>query len=302
MPQSMTIVGLGEALWDMLPGGKQLGGAPLNVACHAHQLLRICGGRGVVASRIGGDDLGHDVVAQLAAREMPTEFVQRDGAHATSTVHVELKDGQPTYRFTPDIAWDHLEFTPQWQQLAARCGAVCFGTLAGRSPQSRRTIWSFLDEAPQAVRLFDVNLRQGFYDRESIVEGCRRATIVKLNEEELPIVARELGPDDGPVELQLRQLLAKFALTAVVYTRGPRGTLLVLTDELIDPAPVKYPAAANADAVGAGDACSAGILVGFLLGWPPARIAALANRLGAFVASQPGATPTLPVEIVGEIG
>jgi fructokinase len=298
----MTIVGLGEALWDVLPAGKQLGGAPLNAACHAHQLLRASGGRGVVATRIGSDELGDDVVRQLTARGMPVDFLQTDPAHATSTVVVELKAGQPSYTFTPDIAWDHLELTPAWQQLAASCGAVCFGTLAQRSAESRQTIWNFLDAAPQAIRLFDVNLRQGFFDRESIVEGCRRATIVKLNEDELPIVACELGPADGPVELQLRQLVAKFGLTAVVYTRGPRGTLLVMPDELIDPPPVKYPAAANSDAVGAGDACTAGILVGFLLGWPPARIAALANRLGAFVASQPGATPTLPVEIVSEIG
>jgi fructokinase len=232
---------------------------------------------------------------------MSVDFLQTDPAHATSTVVVELKAGQPSYRFTPNIAWDHLEITPEWRQLAAGCGAVCFGTLAQRSPQSQQTIWSFLDVAPQAVRLFDVNLRPGFYDRESIVESCRRATIVKLNEEELPIVARKLGPTDAPVELQLRQLLAKFALHAVVYTRGRRGTLLVLADELIDPAPVNFPAAANADAVGAGDACSAAILVGFMLGWPQARIAELANRLGAFVASQPGATPLLPVEITEQI-
>jgi fructokinase len=302
MLQPMTIVGLGEALWDMLPGGKQLGGAPLNVACHAHQLLRASGGRGVVASRVGKDGLGDDVVDRLAALGMSVDFLQTDPRHATSTVVVELKDGQPTYTFTPDIAWDHLEFTPKWQQLAADCRAVCFGTLAQRSPQSRQTIWSFLDAASQAVRLFDVNLRQGFYNRESIVGGCHQATMVKLNEEELPVVGRKLGLVTGSPDAQLRELLAKFALTAVVYTRSSRGTLLVLADEIIDPAPVKYPAAANADAVGAGDACSAGILVGFLLGWPPARIAALANRLGAFVASQPGATPTLPVEIVGEIG
>ena len=284
MVDSLTIVGLGESLWDVLPAGKQLGGAPLNVACHAHQLLQVRGGRGVVASRVGNDDLGDEVVDQLTARGMSTDFVQRDGAHATSTVHIVLKDDQPTYRFTPDIAWDYLELTPGWKQLARDCAAVCFGTLAQRSPQSRQTIWRFLDAAPQAIRLFDVNLRQGFYDRESIREGCRRATLVKLNEEELPIVAHELQLQAGPPESQLRPLHTEFNLDAVVYTRGPRGTLLVLADEIIEPRPVSYPAVPSADAVGAGDACAAGILVGFVLGWPPAHTADLANTLGAYVA------------------
>src|SRR3990172_7528952 len=135
----ITVVGLGEALRDVLPGGKVLGGAPLNVACHVHALLqgsagaspsrRRRGGDGVVASRVGTDALGDDVVRELARRGMATDFVQRDVDHPTSTVNVALEDGQPTYTFTPDIAWDHLEFTPEWAALASTCDAVCFGTL-----------------------------------------------------------------------------------------------------------------------------------------------------------------------------
>ena len=124
--------------------------------------------------------------------------------------------------------------------MGAQLSAVCFGTLAQRGQQSRQAIWKFLDAAPQAIRLFDVNLRQGFYDRESILEGCQRATIVKLNEEELPIVARELQLQESPTELQLRQFRAKFDLAAVVYTRGVRGTLMALADEIIDSPPVKF--------------------------------------------------------------
>jgi fructokinase len=297
----MTIVGLGEALWDLLPGSKQLGGAPLNVACHADQLLRKRGGHGVVASRVGSDDLGREVAVRLTARGMTTEFVERDQNRPTSTVRVELEDGQPTYRFADDIAWDHLEFSPTWHALAASCTAVCFGTLAQRSRASRKAIWRFLDSSPQAIRLFDVNLRDGYYDRESILEGCRRATVVKLNEEELPIVARELALTDGAPVSRLRKLREKFDLDAVVYTRGRQGTLLVRAGEIIDPEPVGYPAAPNADAVGAGDACAAGILVGYSLGWSSAQTVELANRLGAYVASQSGATPVLPVEITAGI-
>jgi glucose-1-phosphatase len=157
------------------------------------------------------------------------------------------------------------------QQMGAQLSAVCFGTLAQRGQQSRQAIWKFLDAAPQAIRIFDVNLRQGFYDRESILEGCQRAKIVKLNEEELPIVARELQLQESPTELQLRQFRAKFDLAAVVYTRGVRGTLMTLASETIDSPPASFPAASGADAVGAGDACAAGILVGFVLGWPPAE-------------------------------
>lgn len=301
MTRTPTVVGLGEALWDVLPSGKVLGGAPLNVACHAHALLQRRAGRGVVASRVGRDALGDEAVQALAARGVETQFVQRDASHATSTVTVELRDGQPTYTFAPDIAWDHLEFTSEWRELAARCDAVCYGTLAQRSQPSRATIWQFLDAAPQAIRLFDVNLRQGFYDGESIVEGCRRATIVKLNDEELAVVAECLRLPDGPVGERLARLRETYALTAVVFTRGARGTLLVTNDAVIDPPPASYPKRPNADSVGAGDACSAGVLAGFLAGMPPTQTANLANQMGAFVASQHGATPELPAALVAQV-
>jgi fructokinase len=250
---------------------------------------------------VGRDALGDDVLRELAQRAMTTGYLQRDAAHATSTVNVTLEAGQPTFTFTPDIAWDHLEFTPEWAELAASCHAVCFGTLAQRSRRSREAIWRFLDAAPQAIRLFDVNLRQGFYDREAIVEGCRRATLVKLNDTELPVVSQFLDLPTGPAEDRLANLRTRFDLDAVVFTRGARGTLLVLADDIIDAAPVTYPAGPQADAVGAGDACSAAILVGWLLGLPPQKTAVLANHLGAYVASQSGATPELPLTITGLI-
>lgn len=292
-----TIVGLGEALWDVLPSGKQLGGAPLNVAVHAQQLLQ-GRGRGVVASRVGVDPLGDEIIAELSGRQMTADFVQHDPSHATGTVRVKLEKGQPSYEIVEDVAWDHLEFTPAWEELASGATAVCFGTLAQRSPTSCDTIRRFLDTARGAVRLFDVNLRQQFYSREVIDESCRRATLVKLNEDELPVLSKRLGLPVGAPVFQLAQLRGRYDLEAVVYTRGRRGTLLVLDDKLITPPAVGYPFAADADSVGAGDACSAGILVGWSLGMPRARIADLANHMGAFVASRRGATPKLPAEIV----
>jgi len=298
MVRDTTIVGLGEALFDLLPSGKALGGAPLNMACHAQQLLAQHGGRAVVASRVGMDPLGDEVVRQLAARGMTTDFVQRDAAHPTGTVHVELNEGQPTYEIVEGVAWDHFEWSTGWEELAGSCAAVCFGTLAQRSTESREAVWRFLDAAPQAVRMLDVNLRQQYYDRDVIEQSCRRATLVKLNELELPVVAELLGIPPGAERDEISALMKRFDLEAIVLTRGKLGTLLVLGDQVVDPALVSYPAAEHADAVGAGDACSAGILVGWVRQLPPERIGTLANQLGAYVASQHGATPKLPQAIL----
>jgi fructokinase len=321
MTRELTIVGLGEALFDLLPSGKALGGAPLNVACHVQQLLQhgasrhphptplpegegTAGGtgRGVVASRVGHDELGDEILAALAARGMTADYVQRDPGHPTGTVRVELQGGQPSYDIVGDVAWDYFELAPAWEQLAGRCAAVCFGTLAQRSAQSRHVIWQFLDAAPQAVRLLDVNLRQDFYDRHVLRESCRRATLIKLNEHELPVLAELLGLKASAVDDRVTELRARCNLDAVVYTRGARGTLLVLESGPVDAPPAGYPPEPDADAVGAGDACSAGILVGWVRGLPPARTAALANHLGAFVASRHGATPDLPPEVIGLAG
>ena len=302
MREKVIIVGLGEALFDLLPSGKVLGGAPLNVACHAHALLQGRGGEGVVASRVGADGLGGEVVAELARRGMSTAFLQGDDKHPTGTVNVTLEAGEPSFEIVANVAWDCLEFTPAWAELAQCATAVCFGTLAQRSSASRAAIQAFLDEAAGAIRLFDVNLRQQFYDRSLLESSCRRATMVKLNEDELPVLAGLLNlPGTWPIN-QLSELRQRFGLDAVVYTRGPRGTTLVLPGEVISPPAASYPPAPNADAVGAGDACSAGILAGWSLHLPPQQTAELANRLGAFVASQPGATPALPPEIVALAG
>jgi fructokinase len=296
--KEVVIVGLGEALFDLLPAGRALGGAPLNVACHAHALLGGRGGEGVVASRVGRDELGDEILARLVRRGMSTDYVQRDGVRPTGTVNVTLQAGQPSFEIVTDVAWDYLEFTPAWTELAKRTTAVCFGTLAQRSKHSRAAIESFLKVASSAIRLFDVNLRQQYFDAIFLEASCRKATMVKLNEEELPVLATLLGLPTRPPEFQLSQLQIRFGLDAVVYTRGERGTQLILPDKVIDPPAVGYPAAPNADAVGAGDACSAGILVGWSRGLSPSHTAELANHLGAYVASQPGATPILPPEII----
>lgn len=299
MERRLTIVGLGEALFDVFPDHRALGGAPLNVAVHAHQLASINGGRGVVASRVGRDEPGREILADVAARGMATDTIQVDDAHPTGRVVVTSNGPDAAYEIVEDVAWDYLEFGDDWRRLAKICDAVCFGTLAQRGERSRETIGRFLDAATGAVRLFDVNLRQDDLSVDLIQRSCTLATVVKLNAAELPRVCAMLGlVDPATQDGQAEALRARFALDAVVLTRGAKGTALYTPEGKTEGEPVHVPPAPGADSVGAGDACSAGVLVGRLLGWPAGRIVALADALGAFVASQPGATPRLPARLL----
>lgn len=300
-----TIVGLGEALFDLFPNDQKLGGAPLNVAFHAHQLAQAHAGRGVVVSRIGQDPLGQKILEHLADCDMTGDYLQSDPERATGRVHVEVDGaGQPTYEIVEDVAWDALQFDTDLEDLAGRCDAVCFGTIAQRNTQSRSSIHRFLKTASRALRMFDVNLRQDYYDEPTIRRSCELANALKLNHEELPIVAELCGlstTDSSTIDEQDQQSLAmfeQFDLEMLVLTRGARGTRIFTAEGSCDGEPVSYPAAESADSVGAGDACAAAILVGRLLGLPIPALVDLANHAGAFVASQPGATPALPEAIL----
>ena len=275
-----NVVGLGEALFDLLPAGPVLGGAPLNVAVHAQQL----GARGVLVSRVGRDALGERLRGEAENRGLDASGLQIDPARPTGTVAVTLEKGEPRYDITKDVAWDHLEFTPELRALADTADAVCFGSLGQRSPRSRETIGRFVESAAKAVRLFDVNLRQDYYSAELLRDSLRRASIVKLNQDELPVVLGLLGMSS------LDSLRVEYGLTHAVLTRGAEGTSI----NGVAGEPVRFPVQPDADSVGAGDACSAGVLTGVLRGWPIERTLALANRMGAYVASVPGATPRLP--------
>ena len=290
-----TIVGLGELLWDLLPGGKQLGGAPSNFAYHAAAL----GDRGIAASRVGDDPGGEEIIARLEALGLPTRYLQRDPARPTGTVRVAVDaEGQPAFTCTQDVAWDALAWTPEWADLAAEADAVCFGSLAQRSPVSHETIQRFLRATrPKAVRIFDVNLRRDDDSPGVLDISLRRATIVKLNEAELPRVARFVGLEievDEDQESTARRLLRAYDLALVCVTRGARGSLLVTEAE----------AAAHpgyqvqvADTVGAGDAFTAAVAHHWLRGASLAAINEAANRLGSYVATQAGATPPLPPDL-----
>lgn len=301
MPASFTIVGLGEALFDVFGADQRLGGAPLNVAVHAHQMLAGKGlGRGVVVSRVGQDALGREVADELRQRGMDPGYLQTDPDRPTGRVFVRTNaEGDATYDIEPDVAWDVIHFDPDLEDLARECDAVAFGSLAQRSGESRSTIYRFLGTARRAVKLFDVNLRgsggQKFYDRGTLMRSCELANIVKLNDEEMPDVGSLLGIDDA------ESLRKKFDLEAVVLTRGAKGTAAVTASGLIEGEPAQADKAEGSDTVGAGDSCTAAVLTGRVLGKPWPETLTLANRVAAFVVGQSGATPPLPDEIAAMV-
>ncbi|HUL15391.1 MAG TPA: carbohydrate kinase [Terriglobales bacterium] len=291
-----TIVGLGELLWDMFPQGKQLGGAPANFA----YMTALLGDRGIVASRVGADRLGQEAIWQLKSSGLDTDQIQADTKHLTGTVLVHVDaSGQPEYRIIEDVAWDHLQWTPEWKTLAESANAVCFGSLAQRSEDSRRTIQEFLKALrPGSTCVFDVNLRQSFFTKEILCESARQAVILKLNHEELPRFAEILGFPPARDAATARRLVSEFGIRLICITRGARGSLLVTrTEEHEHPGfPVKV-----GDTVGAGDAFTAALVHHALRGASLAVMNEGANRMGAWVASQEGAMPAADEAILVEV-
>ena len=289
MGHAPTVVGLGEILWDLLPSGRQLGGAPANFAYCSHLL----GSRAIVASRVGSDELGREVRELLLRFGITDEFLQTDLAHPTGTVRVEINpEGQPKFEIMHPAAWDFLEWNESWEGLAKSADAVCFGSLAQRSPGSRGTIRKFLElTRPGALRTFDVNLRQSFYSAEIITSSLQRANIVKLNHEELPVMANLLHINSSDEISFCREALDRFALQVLCVTRGGGGSLLVDENGSHEHAGFRV---AVKDTVGAGDAFTAGLVHERLRGSSLAAMNDTANRMGAWVASHVGAMPPVP--------
>jgi fructokinase len=290
LSKKQTVVGLGELLWDLFPAGKQLGGAPANFA----YITSLLGDDGIPASRLGRDDLGTEAIRRLGELGLSTEFIQQDANHPTGTVKVKVDPaGQPCFEIAQSVAWDFFDWTPPWHDLAQRTDAVCFGSLAQRSECSHDTIRKFLQSMrPGALRVFDVNLRQNFYSTQILAESMQLANVLKLNHEELPRIMRlfdlENRSEVRGEENSSRRLLSSYDLDLVCITRGTNGSLLVSVDQCTEHHGFKVKVA---DTVGAGDAFTAALVHGYLRGTPLAQINEAANRVGAWVASQPGATP-----------
>ena len=281
------VVGIGELLWDLLPTGAQIGGAPANFAYHAGAL----GAEARTISRVGADVAGHDLRTQLAALGVSTEYIQVDAAWPTGTVEVEIDAaGQPVYHITADVAWDHLQATPDALALVAGADAVCFGSLAQRHADSRAGIRALVAATPtDALRIFDINLRQHFFSPAIIDESLHLATVLKVNDVELPQLAAMFGMQ-GSEHAQMEQVAQRWQLRAVALTRGERGSALLTAHAWSEHPGVHVQVV---DTVGAGDAFTAAMTLGLLAGWPLDAVNAQANQVAAFVASHAGGTPAL---------
>jgi len=292
------ILGIGELLWDVLPGGARLGGAPANFTVMAGRL----GSHAAVLSRIGRDDLGRKAVALLDPLPAGTEFLQVDPVHETGRVTVALQNGQPHFTIHEPAAWDFMELSDEWVKLAERADAICFGSLAQRSLESRQTIQTLAAQTQAAcVRVFDVNLRAPFYSSEVVQESLELATVMKMNDAEVPLVLGLLGLQaydaqaPGALRAAAERLLEEFpTLTMVAVTRGGAGSLLVSRDAWHEHPgiPVKV-----ADTIGAGDAFTAAMTHYLLRGADLATLNEAGNRWGGWVASQSGGMPDLDARV-----
>jgi len=286
-----VVVGIGEILWDLLPSGKQMGGAPANFAYQARAL----GAESVIVSAVGDDEPGREILRALDGQSLDRRHVSVLVSVPTGSVTVRLDaQGIPEYDIHNNVAWDFLPWTSGTPELAARADAVCFGTLAQRSEVTRTTIRAFLDGTrPDGLRVFDLNLRQSYYSREIIRGLLQRSNVLKLNDEELRSMARIFSMPGSETEV-LKRLLREYSLELIALTKGKSGSRLFGRNrESEHPG---YPVE-MADSVGAGDAFTAALIVGLLKKKDWDDISERANRIAAFVCSQRGAWPQIPADL-----
>lgn len=278
-----NIIGLGEILWDMLPTGKQLGGAPANFAYHVCRL----GGNGWAVSAISDDELGREIKSTLSTKKLNT--ILEEVNEPTGTVQVTLNAaGVPTYDITEGVAWDHIPFTERIGDLAKETSAVCFGTLAQRSPESRATIHEFIENMPDgSLKVYDINLRQNYYDEKIISDSLRLADILKINDEELDIVSKMLSLS-GTQEERCRAISRAFNLKFVILTKGGDGSEVVLEDKVHISRPGKIDIV---DTVGAGDSFTAAFILAYLRGESLEKAHTLATEVSSYVCTKAGAMP-----------
>ena len=292
MENKRMLVGLGEALWDVLPEGKKLGGAPANFAYHAGQFL---GSDNTVAvSALGEDRLAEETIDSL--REHGLNYLMPRVPYPTGTVQVTLDEqGIPTYDIKENVAWDNIPFSDEIQRVAANCRAVCFGSLAQRNVVSRATIQKFLDATPaDCMKIVDINLRQNFYTPEVIQESMRRCNVLKINDEELVLIGRMFGYPGLDMQNKCWLILGKYNLDMLVLTCGTNGSYVFTPGQMSFQ---ETPKVEVADTVGAGDSFTGSFCAAILSGKPVAEAHRLAVQVSAFVCTQNGAMPTVPAEL-----
>jgi len=286
--ENTIVVGMGEALWDVLPEGKKIGGAPANFAYHVSQF----GLNSRVVSAVGDDKLGMEILDNFREKKLNTmvEIVP----YPTGTVQVELdNEGVPCYDIKEGVAWDNIPYTPALEDLAKHTTAVCFGSLAQRSVVSRETINRFLDAMPaeNTLKIFDINLRQGFYTKEILCNSFRKCNVLKINDEELVTVSRMFGYPGIDLQDKCWILLAKYNLKMLILTCGVNGSYVFTPGEVSF---VETPKVEVADTVGAGDSFTAAFVASILSGLSIGEAHKLAVETSAYVCTQNGAMPVLP--------
>ena len=290
MMENRIIVGLGEALWDCLPEGRKIGGAPANFAYHASQF----GYEAHAVSAVGNDALGDETIEALKANGLKLCMPRVD--FPTGQVLVSLdEDGVASYDIKEGSAWDNIPFTPEMEQLAGRCSAVCFGSLAQRNEVSRNAIYRFLNATPKGcMRIFDINLRQNFYSKEVIQESLRRCNVMKVNDEELVIIGRMFGYPGLDIENKCWLILGKYNLDMLVLTCGVNGSYVFSKGAMSF---LETPKVEVADTVGAGDSFTGAFVASILSGKTIPEAHRIGVNVSAYVCTQNGAMPAIPEEL-----
>lgn len=276
------VVGIGELLWDVLPTGKKAGGAPINFVYHATQL----GAEGYAISAVGKDELGEEIVQELDNNHIAHCIESVD--YPTGTVEVTLEKGIPTYNIIENVAWDHIPVSSKAIEIVKEAKAICFGTLAQRNMDSRKALTELLSYAPEdALRFFDINIRQNYYSKELILDLLEKANILKINDEELEMLRPMMGLE-GDYEVCCKALLEKYGLKYVILTAGSKFSTIYSTDEN---SVIGTPKVAVADTVGAGDSFSGAFVYSILAGKSLKEAHRKAVNTAAFVCSKEGAWP-----------
>ncbi len=297
MNEPVTIVGLGEILWDMLPDGKKLGGAPANFAYHASQL----GHRGVIISALGADELGDEIRAIIAdrgiANHLPTV------AYPTGSVAIQLDErGIPQYEICEDVAWDYITWCPEMAELAENTRCVVFGSLAQRHEVSRATIQRFLSEMPESeevLKIFDINLRQHYYSKELIESSFQLCNVLKINDDEILVIQDLFGLEDKSRDEICQYLIMSYDLRFLILTCGKLGSCIYTAESLEPVSFVPTPDTPVVDTVGAGDSFTASLASALLSGKISlAEAHEFATEVATFVCEHHGAMPTLSGELI----
>ncbi len=282
------ILGIGELVWDVFPSGKQLGGAPVNFAYFAKEL----GAEAYPVAALGCDELGDEAMEVVRPSGLKLDFIQRNSLPTSRVLVTTDEEGVPQYEIVENVAWDAMECTPEILDLASQADVICWGSLAQRSRKSRESILAMIDAAPEnCLRVFDINLRQKFYSKEVIEESLKRADILKLNEDELPVVS-EIFAVEGSEADQIAHIIKRFSLRSIIYTQGAVCSEVYDASGLVSR--MDTPKVKVADTVGAGDSFTATYVTSILLGKTPAQAHELAVKVAAFVCTQNGAINPLP--------